>query len=76
MIGVGGRGPQGQVELQLRGEAARTGTVDVIEAQVREAFHSGEKGSPNLRRVAVYGDGQLIAEWVRTAANAIVRTFP
>jgi hypothetical protein len=76
VTGLGGRGPQGQVELQLRGDAARTGKMDVIEAQVREAFHSGPKGSPHLRRVAVYGDGQLIAEWVRTAANAIIRTFP
>jgi hypothetical protein len=76
MVGVGGRGPQGQVELQLRGNAARTATVDSIEAQVRGSFHSGPKGSPNVRRVAVYGDGRLIAEWVRTAANAIIRTFP
>jgi hypothetical protein len=74
MIGVGGQGPQGQVELQLRGEAARTGTIDVVEAQVREEFSAGE--GPHLRRVAVYGDGQLIGEWVRTAANAIVRTIP
>jgi hypothetical protein len=67
---------QGQVELQLRGEAARTGTVDVIEAQVREAFHTGPKGSPYIRRVAVYADERLIAEWVRTAAGAIIRTLP
>jgi hypothetical protein len=38
-------------------------------------LHSGPNGS-HLRRVAVYGDGRLIAEWVRTAANVIVRTFP
>jgi len=76
MTGIGGRGPQGQVELQLRGDAARSGTVDLIEAQVREAFHSGPKGSLHLRRVAVYADGQLIAEWVRTVTNEIIRTFP
>ncbi len=74
MIGSGSRGPQGQVELQLRGEAARTATVDVVEAQVRARFNP-ESGT-SLRRVAVYGDGQLIAEWARTAANAIIRTFP
>jgi len=74
MIGSGGRGPQGQVELQLRGEAARTATVDVVEAQVRARFNP--QNGTNLRRVAVYGDGRLIGEWVRTAANAIMRTFP
>lgn len=74
MVGVGGQGPQGQVELQLRGEAARTATVDVVEAQVLKRFNAVE--GPNLRRVAVYGNGQLIGEWVRTAANAIVRTLP
>jgi len=76
MTGVNGHGPQGQVELQLRGEAARTGPVDVVERQVRAKFNSGEEGSPNLRRVAVYCNGQLIGEWVRTVANVIVRTFP
>jgi hypothetical protein len=74
MIGVRGQGPQGQVEIQLRGEAARTASLDTVEAQVRARFNP-EKG-PNLRRVAVYGDGQLIGEWVRTAANAILRVFP
>jgi hypothetical protein len=74
MIGVGGQGPQGQVELQLRGEAARTGTVDAVEAQILKRFNPGK--GVNLRRVAVYADGRLIGEWVRTAANAIMRTFP
>jgi hypothetical protein len=29
-----------------------------------------------VNEAAVYGDGQRIGEWVRTATNAIVRTFP
>jgi hypothetical protein len=74
MVGTGGRGPQGQVEIQLNGEAARTGTLDVIEAQVRESFNL-QRGD-GLRRVAVFCNGRLVGEWVRTAANVIVRTFP
>jgi hypothetical protein len=74
MVGVGRPGPQGQVEIQLNGEAARTGTLDVIEEQVRESF-SPTRGN-SLRRVAVYCDGHLVGEWVRTAANVIVRAFP
>jgi hypothetical protein len=30
----------------------------------------------SLRRVAIYGDGQLILEFVRTANNTIEKTFP
>jgi hypothetical protein len=74
MVGVDRLGPQGQVEIQLTGEAARTGTFDAIEAQVRAAFRPDVGTS--LRRVAVFGDGRLIGEWARTAANAVVRTFP
>jgi hypothetical protein len=74
MLGVERLGPQGQVEIQLNGEAAQTSTLDVIEAQVRSSF-SPQKGA-SLRRVGVYGDGRLVGEWVRTAANVIVRTFP
>jgi len=74
MVGVNRFGPQGQLEIQLRGEAARTGALDQIETQVRESF--GATKSTSLRRVAVFGDGRLIGEWVRTAANTIVRTFP
>ena len=30
----------------------------------------------SLRRVAIYGDGQLILEFVRPANNTIEKTFP
>jgi hypothetical protein len=73
-VGVGEVGPQGQLEIQLRGEAARTAGVDMLEAQVRSRF-APDLGT-SLRRVAVYGDDGLIAEWIRTASNEIVRTFP
>jgi hypothetical protein len=74
MTGVDRSGPQGQLEIQLKGEAARTGTLEVIEVQVRKAFTADKYTS--LRRVAFYGEGKLIGEWVRTASNTIVRTFP
>jgi hypothetical protein len=74
MVGVGGTGPQGQVEIQLRGGVARSVVVDALEAQVRSKFSPAFGTS--LRRVAVYGDDGLIAEWIRTATNEVVRTFP
>lgn len=74
MVGVGQRGPQGSLEIQLQGAAARTGTLDVVEAQVFSAFTPNRVRS--LRRVSIYRDGQLLGEWVRTVDNRVVRVFP
>ena len=73
-VGVDGLGPQGQVEIQLRGPAARSVVADALDVQVRSKFAPGFGKS--LRRVAIYSDDGLIAEWIRTASNEIVRTFP
>ena len=67
-------GQRGAIEIQLKGEAARTAPLRDVELQVDKAFERGENSS--VRRVAVYGNGHLIGEWVRTVANAIVRIFP
>jgi hypothetical protein len=72
--GVGGFGPQGQVEIQLKGPAARSAVVDALDSQVRKSFNP--KNGTSLRRVAVYSEDGLIAEWIRTARNEIVRVFP
>ncbi len=71
-IGVEGPGPQGQVEFQLRGEAARSVKADTLDSQVRLSF-SPARGT-SLRRVAIYDGDGLIAEWIRTARNEIVQT--
>jgi hypothetical protein len=63
---------QGQIELQLRGDADMPLTE--IEQNVRGNFNS-EYGK-SLQRVAVYREGQLVGEWRRNADGTVTRTFP
>jgi hypothetical protein len=74
MVGTNTLGPQGHLEFQLRGEAARTATFDLVERQVLKGFTPAANTS--VRRVSVYAEGRLLGEWIRTAANTIQRTSP
>ena len=69
-----GTGETGAVELQIRGEAAETATLEGVERQVRGQFTQSR--SMSLRRVAVYRNGELLGEWIRNPDGSITRTFP
>lgn len=78
-VGPDGGRPQGQIEIQLNSQAAESirenpNVQSYIESQVHQQFRPNQ--SRSLKRVAVYVDGKLYGEWVRTAGNDIVKTFP
>jgi hypothetical protein len=62
----------GDVELQLRGEDARMPFSDV-ERQVKGGFNASR--GLHVDRVAVYQDGVLVGEWIRTPSG-VQRTYP
>ncbi|HWN68441.1 MAG TPA: DUF4157 domain-containing protein, partial [Haliangium sp.] len=61
----------GSVEVQLNGEAARA-PLDAIEQQVKGQFNA--QRSLNLRRVAVYRNGELAGEWIRAQDGSVHRS--
>jgi hypothetical protein len=69
-----GLNEQGEAELQLRGPEAEHASLAQIERQVKGNFST--QFGRHLRRVAVYKNGVLFAEWERLADGTILRTFP
>jgi hypothetical protein len=65
---------QGEAELQLRGPEAEHTTLAQVERQVKGNFST--QFGRHLRRVAVYKNGVLFAEWERLPDGTIQRTFP
>jgi hypothetical protein len=69
-----GLSEQGEAELQLRGPEAEHATLAQVERQVKGNFST--QFGRHLRRVAVYKNGVLFAEWERLPDGTILRTFP
>jgi len=73
-------GVPGSVEMQLYGDAKKNFSEALLsDAKTAEEWITLEfrpDQMSSLRRVAIYGDGQLILEFVRTANNTIEKTFP
>jgi hypothetical protein len=68
-----GEGPQGSVDLQLRGQPETDEQlVQRAERQVLRQFHANR--SRGLTAVRIYNDGRLIAEWSRIGTQ-VVRVY-
>jgi RsiW-degrading membrane proteinase PrsW (M82 family) len=80
-IGVGGKGPQGSVEFQFNGNNITTpdgkpiesGGIDWLENEIKDQLI--RKNRDSIKRIAVYHNGKLILEVVRTNENNIITKF-
>jgi len=68
MIGISGKGPQGQLEIQLNGDNATTlPSYKLIEQQVTQSFRPDQARS--LHRVVVYDADGLVGVWIRSPST-------